>query len=165
MYTFSHFVAHIPLFLASFDELLVDRRAHLCVLHLAVAVQCVSWRARAIARASLGHGRGRGKILFCNFSALFFVVVMLSVSRQAGLAECHGKIYLDAAEGDSLVVTARGLGVERILLNLMRPHCIPASLVVVINASAEQQEYFCRFLANEKVMIHIECSQRLISCS
>ena len=110
-------------------------------------------------------GVEEGKSSFAIFRRFFFVVVMLSVSRQAGLAECHGKIYLDAAEGDSLVVTARGLGVERILLNLMRPHCIPASLVVVINASAEQQEYFCRFLANEKVTIHIEYSHRLISCS
>ena len=91
--------------------------------------------------------------------------MLSSVSRQAGLAECHSRIYLEAAEGDSLVVTARGLGIERIVLNLMRPYCIPASLVVVINASAEQQEYFCRFLADEKVEIHIGCHHQLTRCS
>jgi len=46
------------------------------------------------------------------------------------------------AEQDALLLMGRGLGVERVMLYFMLMHATPTSLVVLLNATAEDVDFF-----------------------
>lgn len=50
--------------------------------------------------------------------------------------------FQDAFEHDQLTVMARGLGVETVLHNLLKLHCDPATLVLVVNLTPDEQEAY-----------------------
>ena len=61
------------------------------------------------------------------------------------------QIILDTLEGSSLVILARGLGVHRCVLNLLKLHCEPSGLVLVLNAFPTEEYYFIETLQREGV--------------
>ena len=55
------------------------------------------------------------------------------------LLEHESQICLDLFHQDGLVVCARGLGIDRLLLRFLRLYCEPASLVLVLNTSPAEE--------------------------
>lgn len=58
---------------------------------------------------------------------------------MAVLLEHENQIFLDLFHQDGLVVCARGLGIDRLLLRFLRLYCEPASLVLVLNTSPAEE--------------------------
>ncbi|PKU38993.1 dna repair endonuclease xpf [Limosa lapponica baueri] len=71
---------------------------------------------------------------------------------MAALLEHESQIFLDLFHQDGLVVCARGLGVDRLLLRFLRLYCEPASLVLVLNTSPAEEEYFIDQLRSDGVV-------------
>ncbi|XP_054247227.1 DNA repair endonuclease XPF [Indicator indicator] len=71
---------------------------------------------------------------------------------MAVLLEHESQIFLDLFHQDGLVICARGLGVDRLLLRFLRLYCEPASLVLVLNTSPAEEEYFIDQLRSDGVV-------------
>ncbi|XP_073218480.1 DNA repair endonuclease XPF isoform X1 [Lepidochelys kempii] len=71
---------------------------------------------------------------------------------MAALLEHENQIFLDLFHRDGLVICARGLGIDRILLRFLRLYCEPASLVLVLNTSPAEEEYFIDQLRSDGVV-------------
>ncbi|XP_010576783.1 PREDICTED: DNA repair endonuclease XPF isoform X2 [Haliaeetus leucocephalus] len=71
---------------------------------------------------------------------------------MAVLLEHESQIFLDLFHQDGLVVCARGLGIDRLLLRFLRLYCEPASLVLVLNTSPAEEEYFIDQLRSDGVV-------------
>ncbi|KAG8145560.1 hypothetical protein E2320_012077 [Naja naja] len=65
--------------------------------------------------------------------------------------EHETQIFLDLFHQDGLVICARGLGVDRLLLHFLRLYCEPTRLVLVLNTSPAEEEYFIDQLKTENV--------------
>jgi DNA excision repair protein ERCC-4 len=74
-----------------------------------------------------------------------------TASSRGCILPFQSRIFLDLVAEDGLLVMARGLGLERIFVNLLRLYCNPSSLVVVLNASKEEQQFAFDELAFESV--------------
>ncbi|KAM6250071.1 DNA repair endonuclease XPF [Porphyrio hochstetteri] len=70
---------------------------------------------------------------------------------MAALLEHESQVFLDLFHQDGLVICARGLGVDRLLLRFLRLYCEPASLVLVLNTSPAEEEYFIDQLRSDGV--------------
>ncbi|NXW26925.1 XPF endonuclease, partial [Phaetusa simplex] len=73
-------------------------------------------------------------------------------AAMAALLEHESQIFLDLFHQDGLVICARGLGVDRLLLRFLRLYCEPASLVLVLNTSPAEEEYFIDQLRSDGVV-------------
>jgi len=60
-------------------------------------------------------------------------------------------LLAEMREEDALVVLAPGLGLRFLLANLLRQYCDPEHFVVVLNASADEEEFLISTLALEDV--------------
>ncbi|XP_053221893.1 DNA repair endonuclease XPF [Podarcis raffonei] len=65
--------------------------------------------------------------------------------------EHENQIFLDLFHDDGLVVCARGLGIDRLLLRFLRLYCEPARLVLVLNTSPAEEEFFIDQLRTDNV--------------
>ncbi|KAJ1097508.1 hypothetical protein NDU88_002626 [Pleurodeles waltl] len=70
---------------------------------------------------------------------------------MAPLLEHENQIFLDLFHEDGLVITARGLGIDRILLSFLKLYCDPGNLVLVLNTNTAEEEYFIEQLRSEGV--------------
>ncbi|KAJ6645403.1 DNA repair endonuclease XPF [Pseudolycoriella hygida] len=52
------------------------------------------------------------------------------------------QIFLDLVYSDALVVCAKGISYNSVIINLLRAYCDPANLVLVINAADYEEKYF-----------------------
>ncbi|NXS11709.1 XPF endonuclease, partial [Neodrepanis coruscans] len=75
-------------------------------------------------------------------------------AAMAALLEYERQVFLELLERDGLVVCARGLGIDRLLLHFLRLHCEPAGLVLVLNTGPAEEEYFIDQLRSDGV-IHL----------
>ncbi|XP_071490340.1 DNA repair endonuclease XPF-like [Diadema antillarum] len=57
------------------------------------------------------------------------------------LLEYENEMFLDAFHEDGLLVVARGLGIERLMINFVKLYCDPGNLVLVINTSNYEEEH------------------------
>lgn len=72
------------------------------------------------------------------------------------LLQYENQIYLDMFHNDALLITAEGLGIERMFLNFIKLYSDPTHLVLIINMhEAEEQFYIDRI----KEMISAKKSQ------
>ncbi|KAH1183799.1 DNA repair endonuclease XPF [Mauremys mutica] len=71
---------------------------------------------------------------------------------MAAALEHENQVFLDLFHQDGLVICARGLGIDRILLRFLRLYCEPASLVLVLNTSPAEEEYFIDQLRSDGVV-------------
>lgn len=58
---------------------------------------------------------------------------------MAAALEHENQVFLDLFHQDGLVVCARGLGIDRLLLRFLRLYCEPTSLVLVLNTSPAEE--------------------------
>ncbi|XP_053131973.1 DNA repair endonuclease XPF isoform X2 [Hemicordylus capensis] len=65
--------------------------------------------------------------------------------------EHENQIFLDLFHQDGLVICARGLGIDRLLLRFLRLYCEPARLVLVLNTSPAEEEFFIETLRTDNV--------------
>nr|XP_060642340.1 DNA repair endonuclease XPF isoform X1 [Anolis sagrei ordinatus] len=65
--------------------------------------------------------------------------------------EHERQLFLDLFDQDGLVICARGLGVDRLLLRFLRLYCDPARLVLVLNTNPAEEEFFIDHLRTENV--------------
>uniref|UniRef100_A0A8C6J3I6 DNA repair endonuclease XPF n=1 Tax=Melopsittacus undulatus TaxID=13146 RepID=A0A8C6J3I6_MELUD len=73
-------------------------------------------------------------------------------AAMAALLEHESQVFLDLFHQDGLVICARGLGIDRLLLRFLRLYCEPASLVLVLNTSPAEEEYFIDQLRSDGVV-------------
>uniref|UniRef100_A0A8C8R519 DNA repair endonuclease XPF n=1 Tax=Pelusios castaneus TaxID=367368 RepID=A0A8C8R519_9SAUR len=66
--------------------------------------------------------------------------------------EHENQVFLDLFDQDGLVICARGLGIDRILLRFLRLYCEPSNLVLVLNTSPAEEEYFIDQLRSDGVV-------------
>ncbi|XP_052776482.1 DNA repair endonuclease XPF-like isoform X1 [Mya arenaria] len=67
------------------------------------------------------------------------------------LLEYEQQIFLDAFHDDGLLITARGLGLERILVNFFKVYCDPSTLVLVLNTTPLDEDFYIEQLERENV--------------
>uniref|UniRef100_A0A131YWV5 DNA repair endonuclease XPF n=1 Tax=Rhipicephalus appendiculatus TaxID=34631 RepID=A0A131YWV5_RHIAP len=67
------------------------------------------------------------------------------------LLEFETQMFLDLHNEDGLVIVAKGLGIERLLLSLIKVHNDPGSLVLVLGTTAEEEEFFISQLQADNV--------------
>lgn len=72
-------------------------------------------------------------------------------NKGAGLLEYEKQIFLDMVHSDALCVCAKGIGYEKILVNLIKVHCHPSKLILVINSSDYEERLYKRLLGDEIV--------------
>lgn len=70
---------------------------------------------------------------------------------MAPLLEYENQIFLDLFHEDGLVITARGLGIDRILQNFLKLYCDPGNLVLVLNTNTAEEEYLIEQMRAEEV--------------
>ncbi|ELT90017.1 hypothetical protein CAPTEDRAFT_178005 [Capitella teleta] len=66
------------------------------------------------------------------------------------LLEYENQIFLDAFHDDGLLVTARGLGLERIFRSFLKVYSDAGNLVLVLNTNQQDEDYFIEQLDEEK---------------
>ncbi|XP_042293361.1 DNA repair endonuclease XPF isoform X1 [Sceloporus undulatus] len=66
--------------------------------------------------------------------------------------EHENQVFLELFGQDGLVVCARGLGIDRLLLRFLRLYCDPARLVLVLNTSPAEEEFFIDQLRIDNVV-------------
>ncbi|XP_056285706.1 DNA repair endonuclease XPF isoform X1 [Pseudoliparis swirei] len=67
------------------------------------------------------------------------------------LLDFETEMFLSLFEGDGLLVAAEGMGIDRILLQFMRVYSEQGSLVLLLNTTTPEQEYFTEQLRAEGV--------------
>ncbi|XP_064626071.1 DNA repair endonuclease XPF-like [Lineus longissimus] len=65
------------------------------------------------------------------------------------LLQYETQIFLDSFHEDGLAITASGLGIDRILLNYLKVYNDPGNLVLVLNTTSVEEEYFIECLLKE----------------
>uniref|UniRef100_A0A8C7F6G4 DNA repair endonuclease XPF n=1 Tax=Oncorhynchus kisutch TaxID=8019 RepID=A0A8C7F6G4_ONCKI len=77
---------------------------------------------------------------------------IISVLEMAGqLLEFETEMFLSLFGSDGLLVTAEGMGIDRILLQFMRVYSEEGSLVLLLNTTTPEQEFFTEQLRAEGV--------------
>ena len=51
-------------------------------------------------------------------------------------------MFLDLLHEDGLLVTAKGLGIEEVMFNLIKVYSDPGNLVLVVGLSDDEEQYF-----------------------
>ncbi|GLH07493.1 DNA repair endonuclease XPF [Gryllus bimaculatus] len=67
------------------------------------------------------------------------------------MLEYENQMFLDVLHQDGLLVTAKGLSLETIFLNLVKVYSDPGNLVIVIGTTGKEEEFFVNQLADENV--------------
>ncbi|CAN8028378.1 unnamed protein product [Ixodes persulcatus] len=58
------------------------------------------------------------------------------------MLEFETQLFLDLHNEDGLVILAKGLGIERLLLSLIKVHNDPGNLVLVLGTTSQEEEFF-----------------------
>ncbi|KAK6192721.1 hypothetical protein SNE40_004145 [Patella caerulea] len=75
----------------------------------------------------------------------------VTTSNNLALLEYEKQIFLDAFHEDGLTILARGLGIQRIFMNFLKVYSDQGSLVLVLNTSSSDEDYFLEQLEAECV--------------
>ncbi|KAL7979151.1 hypothetical protein Chor_015175 [Crotalus horridus] len=78
--------------------------------------------------------------------------------------EHETQIFLDLFHQDGLVICARGLGVDRLLLRFLRLYCEPTRLVLVLNTSPAEEVHFSDQLKTDNVAYLPLHSESFVLC-
>lgn len=65
--------------------------------------------------------------------------IFLSSDMAGPLLEFETEMFLSLFGSDGLLVTAEGLGIDRILLQFLRVYSEPGSLVLLLNTTTPEQ--------------------------
>ncbi|XP_061455249.1 DNA repair endonuclease XPF [Rhineura floridana] len=97
---------------------------------------------RGSARSPFGHAHWRQRLVMAAAAAAVLPSVPLEHETQ---------VFLDLFHEDGLVICARGLGIDRLLLRFLRLYCEPDRLVLVLNTSPAEEEFFIEQLRTDNV--------------
>lgn len=67
------------------------------------------------------------------------------------LLEHETQMFLELFQDDALVILAKGIGVERLLINLIKTYTDPGNLVLIIGTNSTEEEYITNKLADLNV--------------
>ncbi|EEC02787.1 DNA repair endonuclease xp-f / mei-9 / rad1, putative [Ixodes scapularis] len=67
------------------------------------------------------------------------------------MLEFETQLFLDLHNEDGLVILAKGLGIERLLLSLIKVHNDPGNLVLVLGTTSQEEEFFISRLEADNV--------------
>lgn len=67
------------------------------------------------------------------------------------MLEYENQMFLDILHEDGLLVSAKGLGVESVFLNLLKVYCDPGNLVIVLGTTNHEEEYYITELQHQNV--------------
>ncbi|CAN7939277.1 unnamed protein product, partial [Ixodes hexagonus] len=67
------------------------------------------------------------------------------------MLEFETQLFLDLHNEDGLVILAKGLGIERLLLSLIKVHNDPGNLVLVLGTTSQEEEFFISSLEADNV--------------
>lgn len=67
------------------------------------------------------------------------------------MLEFETQLFLDLHNEDGLVILAKGLGIERLLLSLIKVHNDPGNLVLVLGTTSQEEEFFISSLEADSV--------------
>lgn len=63
------------------------------------------------------------------------------------MLEFHKKALQDIIQKDGLLLMAKGLGIDEIIVNIMKAYCDPHQLVFILNTKEEEQEKYMNLLS------------------
>eukprot|EP00041_Stephanoeca_diplocostata_P030717 m.936897 g.936897 ORF g.936897 m.936897 type:complete len:1006 (-) comp23812_c0_seq12:112-3129(-) len=66
----------------------------------------------------------------------------LSQDTSIGLLDLQLEAFTEMVAEDGLSIVARGLGLDRLMVNLLKLYCDPSMLVCVVNTTQEQQDFY-----------------------
>ena len=66
----------------------------------------------------------------------------------------ENEMFLTAMQEDGLTIAAKGLGLEQVFLSLVRVHCDPGNLVLVLGCSDAEEAWIIRKM-EEHVCQHL----------
>ncbi|XP_046672972.1 DNA repair endonuclease XPF isoform X1 [Homalodisca vitripennis] len=69
----------------------------------------------------------------------------------AEMLEYENQMFLDVLHENGLLVAARGLRLETVIMNLMKVYCDPGNLVLVLGTASREEEYFVTELERQGV--------------
>jgi len=85
------------------------------------------------------------------------------------MLDYENEMFLSAMQEDGLTVTAKGLGLEQVFLNLLKVYCDPGNLVLVLGCNDQEENWFSSQLALQgekhlpkKITTDISTSEREI---
>ncbi|KAH1013455.1 hypothetical protein HUJ04_002439 [Dendroctonus ponderosae] len=78
------------------------------------------------------------------------------------MLEFETEIFLDIVRSDGLVVAAKGLNLDLVLLNILKVYQDPGNLVLVLNATDAEQKYFDQKLNYQHVYIEHDTGDKRI---
>ncbi|XP_017761721.1 PREDICTED: DNA repair endonuclease XPF [Eufriesea mexicana] len=64
------------------------------------------------------------------------------------MLEYENQMFLEILHEDGLVITAKGLGIETVFVNILRAYIDPGNLIIVLGATSHDEQYFIDFLKN-----------------
>ncbi|CAH1964052.1 unnamed protein product [Acanthoscelides obtectus] len=62
------------------------------------------------------------------------------------MTEFETQMFLDIVKSDGLIVAAKGLNLDLVILNILKVYCDPANLVLVLNATEKEEKYLMKKL-------------------
>lgn len=85
------------------------------------------------------------------------------------MLDYENEMFLSAMQEDGLTITAKGLGLEQVFLNLLKVYCDPGNLVLVLGCNDQEETWFTSQLAVQgekqlpkKITTDISTSEREI---
>ncbi|CAH0557947.1 unnamed protein product [Brassicogethes aeneus] len=78
---------------------------------------------------------------------------LLEKTNLEYMLEFETQIFLDVIHKDGLVICAKGLNLDLVILNVLKVYCDPGNLVIVMNANENEEKYFVEKLNNENVYV------------
>ncbi|XP_039287620.1 DNA repair endonuclease XPF [Nilaparvata lugens] len=67
------------------------------------------------------------------------------------MIEYENQMFLDVLYEDGLLISAKGLRVETVIMNLLKVYCDPGNLVVVMGATPQEEQFFISELEKQEV--------------
>ena len=68
----------------------------------------------------------------------------------------ENEMFLSAMQEDGLTISAKGLGLEQVFLSLVRVHCDPGNLVLVLGCSDAEEAWIVRKMEEHVCQHHHE---------
>ncbi|KAJ8916739.1 hypothetical protein NQ315_013944 [Exocentrus adspersus] len=68
-----------------------------------------------------------------------------------GMLEFETQIFLDIIYSDGLVIGAKGLNLDLVIFNILKTYCDPGNLVIVLNATEQEEKYYTKKLNDPNV--------------
>lgn len=73
------------------------------------------------------------------------------VKNLKNMLEFETQIFLDIIHNDGLLIGAKGLNLELVLINLLKVYADPGNLIFILNANEREEKYYKEHVQNENI--------------